>query len=139
MNRHLLREIAKVGFGLVLADILSGIFLSAGGFLPLTILGVEWTGAMMPEVIFFDAALLVFLFHYGWNARLPISSPSERTLLSIAGVIFGAVALVHLARLAFGWPLILGNFVAPAALSWFGVIFAGYLSYASFHFAFKKR
>lgn len=139
MSRRFLRELAKVGTGLVIADIISVLFLSAAGFLPLTILGVQWSTSMVPEIIFFDSALLVFLVHYGWSVRLPVSSPSERLLLGIAGTIFLIVALAHLLRLTFGWQLMLGGFAVPVALSWFGVVFTGYLSYASFHFAFKKR
>lgn len=139
MTHHKLREIAKVGSGLVLADIISVFWFSAAGLLPITILGVTWTASALPEILVFDIALLLLLVHYGWSMRMPISSPSERTLLVVAGLIFLVVALVHLARLAFGIDLILGDFNVPTWLSWIGVLFAGYLSYASFHFAGMRR
>ena len=139
MIHHKLREAAKVGSGLVLADIISVLWFSAAGLLPVTILGVTWTSAALPEILVFDIALLLLLVHYGWSMRMPVSSPSERTLLMIAGLIFLVVALVHLARLAFGIDIILGDFAIPLWLSWVGVIFAGYLSYASFHFAGMRR
>jgi hypothetical protein len=139
MNRHLFREVAKVCFGLVLADIISVFFFSANGLMPLSLLGVTWTSAMLPEVFIFDVALLVLLAHYAWHVRMPVSSPSQRTLLNVAGLIFLIVALTHLVRLAFGWSLILGDFAVPLGVSWLGVLLAAYLSYASFHFAYKRK
>ena len=135
MNHHTLREIAKVASGLVLADIISAVWFSAAGLLPLTILGVTWTSSSIPEIIVFDGALLLFLIHFGWNMKLPIASPSERSLLIVAGVIFLVVAVAHLVRLAFGLDLILGNADIPLWLSWVGVLITGYLSYSCFHFA----
>lgn len=139
MSHHALREIAKIGSGIVIADIVSVLWLASAGFLPLTILGVNWTNAMVPEILVFDVALLLLLIHFGWKMRLPITSPSERVLLMFTGVIFLIVALAHLARLTFGWSLILGNFEVPLWLSWVGVIITGYLSYSSFHFARRVR
>lgn len=139
MNHHKLREIAKIGAGLVLADIISVLWFSSAGLLPMSLLGVTWTAAMVPEILLFDVALLLLLIHFGWNMRLPVASPSERVLLVIAGFIFLIVALVHLARLLFGWTLLLGTVLVPLWLSWAGVLVAGYLSYSSFHFARHKR
>lgn len=136
MNHHrILREIAKVGTGIVLADFISVFWFSASGLLPMSLLGVTWTSAMIPEVIVFDGALLILLAHYGWNMRFPVTSPSERTLLTVTGIIFLVVALAHLLRLMFGLQLILGGFEIPLWLSWAGVLVAAYLSYASFHFS----
>lgn len=139
ISHHTLREIAKVGSGLVIADLLSAIWLSASGLFPLTMLGVTWTSAAIPEIIVFDGALLLLLLHYGWNMKLPITSPSERTLLILAGSLFLVVAIAHLARLMFGLDVILGGFELPLWLSWIGVFVTGYLSYASFHFAGIRR
>lgn len=134
-----LREIAKVITGIILADIASAVWLSSAGLFPMSILGVTWTAAMLPEILIFDIALLILLVHYGWRMRIPLSSPSERFLLILAGIIFLAVALVHLARLAFGFTVVLGAFSVPLWLSWFGVVIAAYLSYASFHFAARRK
>lgn len=139
MHHHMLREAAKVGAGLVIADMLCAIWFSTAGLFPLSLLGVTWTSAMLPEIFLFDGALLLLLIHFGWNMRLPVTSPSERTLLMLAGVIFLVVALAHLLRLFFGWHLILGNVVVPMWISWAGVLIAGYLSYSSFHFARHRR
>lgn len=139
MNKHhLLREIAKVGVGLFIADFVSVIWFGAAGFFPLTILGVTWTATSILPIALFDAAVVLLLAHYAWHTVLPIRSPSERTLLLLAGFIFLAVAVVHLARLMFGIDVVLGGFYMPMWLSWLGIIIAGYLSYCSFHFAMRK-
>jgi hypothetical protein len=139
MHHKALREIAKVGTGLILADLI-GIFMFSGfGFFPLSMLGVTWTGAMVPEMAVFDVALLVILTHFGWNMRTPVSSPSERTLLLITGIIFLVLALAHLIRLMFGIDFILGDFQIPAWISWVGVAVAAYLSYSCFHFAARAH
>lgn len=140
MTHHgALREIAKVGVGLVIADIMCGLWLASTGMLPITLLGISWgAGAIVPGIIF-DLVLILILAHYGWNMKLPIQSPTERGLLKVVGGIFLVVALLHLVRIAFGWNLILGDVAVPIWLSWLGVIVPGYFSYASFHFAFHKR
>ncbi|MHB1769690.1 MAG: hypothetical protein ACYCPH_01245 [Minisyncoccota bacterium] len=137
MTHHVLREVAKVGVGLVIADIVCGIWLSSAGLLPITLLGMSWGASMIVPGIVFDLVLILILAHYAWNMKLPIESPTEQGLLRLAGFIFLIVALLHLMRIAFGWNLIVGNVAVPLWLSWLGVVIAGYLSYSSFHFAFR--
>ncbi|MFA5745150.1 MAG: hypothetical protein WC887_02975 [Candidatus Paceibacterota bacterium] len=139
MRHTNLREIAKVGVGLVIADIVCGIWLASAGFFPLTMLGVTWDVSVLGPGIVFDLALILLLAHYGWHMRLPISSPSERGLLKLVGSVFLIVALIHLVRLAFGWNFILGGIEMPLWLSWAGVVILGYLSYSSFHFALRGK
>jgi hypothetical protein len=134
MNHTTLRELAKIGVGLVVADIISTLWYSAGGLLPMTLLGVHWTATMVPEILVFDIALLLLLVHFSWNMKLPIQSPSERTLLVFAGIIFLAMAVGHLAQLGFGTHLWLGDFMVPHWVSWIGILIAAYLAYACFHF-----
>jgi len=136
---HALREIAKIGVGLVLADLVSVFWFSSAGFFPLTILGVTWTASAVWPIVIFDVALILLLAHYGWNMKLPIKSPSEQKLLMLAGVIFLVIAVLHLIRIAFGWSLILGDVAIPLWLSWLGFIIPGYLSYSSFHFALRTK
>lgn len=133
----MLREVAKVGVGMVIADIVCGIWLSSAGLLPITLLGMSWGASMIVPGIVFDLVLILILAHYAWNMKLPIESPTEQGLLRLAGFIFLIVALLHLMRIAFGWNLIVGNVAVPLWLSWLGVVIAGYLSYSSFHFAFR--
>lgn len=137
MHNRFLREAAKVGVGLVIADIICGLWLSSAGLFPLTILGVTWGASVIFPGLVLDASLIILLAHYGWNMRVPLKSPSQRTLLRLVALVFLAVAFLHLVRLAFGWTLILGSVDVPLWISWLGVIIPGYLSYASFHFAKK--
>src|SRR3989344_7120278 len=102
MTHHTLREIAKVGVGLVVADIFYGLWLSGSGLLPVTILGISWSASAIWPGIIFDLILVFILAHYGWNVKLPIESPTERTLLKLVGLVFLIVALLHLLRIAFG-------------------------------------
>ena len=139
MKHHVLREIAKIGTGLVLADLIGALWFSSAGLLPLTLLGISWTAAMVPEILVFDIVLLLLLTHFGWGIRLLVASPSERTLLTLSGIIFLVVALAHLTRLLFGLGLIFGTVSIPLWLSWAGFFLTGYLSYASFHFANMRR
>lgn len=133
-----MREIAKVAVGLFIADLISVLWFSGAGLLPLTVLGITWTNQAVLPAVLFDAALIVLFAHYGWNLKFPVQSPTERSLLKLVGVVFLIVALVHLVRLAFGWNLILGGANIPLWLSWFGVIIPAYLSYSSFHFSMRK-
>src|SRR6185503_3820156 len=137
MQQHTLREIAKVGVGFVIADILCGVWLSSAGLLPITLLGISWGPNTIVPGIIFDLTLILLLAHYGWNMRLPITSPTERGLLKLVGVVFLIVAILHLLRIVFGWNLILGEVNIPIWLSWIGIFVPGYLSYSSFHFALK--
>lgn len=52
-----------------------------------------------------------------------------KTFLSVASVIFGLIAVLHLARIVYGWPSIIGSFEMPMWPSWIAVVAAGYLSY----------
>ncbi len=47
-----------------------------------------------------------------------------RTYLLISGVIFGLVCLGHLLRVVFGWPLVIGTYQVPMAVSWMGMFIA---------------
>jgi hypothetical protein len=137
-NRTLLREIAKIGVGLFLADFLSVLWLGSSGFFPLTILGVTWTASSILPIAALDLGLVIILAHIAWRTHLP-ATPSEKSLLTIASLIFLIVCLLHLARIAFGWDVLLGDFDAPMWLSWAGVIIAGYLSYSCYHFARRAK
>ena len=50
-----------------------------------------------------------------------------RTYLLVSGVIFGIVAVVHVLRLALGWPLIIGSWDVPQWVSVAGAIAPGVL------------
>ena len=54
---------------------------------------------------------------------------SQRTFTIIASVIFGAVALLHMLRIFFGWPAVIGGWTVPMWLSWIALVVAVGLSY----------
>ena len=51
---------------------------------------------------------------------------------TVVGVIFLAVAVMHVLRLMNGWAVNLGPWSVPMWVSYFGVVVGGYLSYTSF-------
>ena len=53
-----------------------------------------------------------------------------KTYASTAGIIFSVIALLHLARLVFGWEAVIGNWSVPAWVSVAALLIAGYLGYA---------
>lgn len=139
MKHHTMRELAKIGVGIMIADVISLLWFSGTGYLPMTVLGITWTSQAVLPALIFDIAIIILLAHFGWNMKLPIQSPTERTLLRLVGLIFLIIALVHLLRLAFGWNLIVGEANIPMWLSWLGVIIPAYLSYCAFRFSTKAK
>ncbi|HEY2567233.1 MAG TPA: hypothetical protein VGH95_05985 [Candidatus Aquirickettsiella sp.] len=58
--------------------------------------------------------------------------------LVIAGIVFGFVALMHLLRLIYRWPIMLGGYNAPISVSIFGLIISIILAIWMFFAAVKK-
>ena len=56
----------------------------------------------------------------------------QKTFFTVSGTIFGAIALLHLARILAGWPAHIGTCEVPMWLSWVSVVVAGYLSFSAF-------
>jgi hypothetical protein len=54
---------------------------------------------------------------------------SRRAYLLVSAAIFSLVALLHLARVVFGWSAVIGGWNIPMWLSWVGLIVAGALAY----------
>jgi hypothetical protein len=54
---------------------------------------------------------------------------SEKTFDTIAAVIFGVVALLHLLRIVMGWSITIETWTVPMWFSWIGLVVAGVLSY----------
>ncbi len=132
-----LREICKFVSGLVAADLIAGLVLLGSGPLPQTFFGVWLTAPFVWLWVGFDAFVLLVLIHYAWNPNLLEPRATSKGLFFAVGLIFGAVAVVHFLRLVFGWQIMIDDWMAPMWISWFGVVVAGYISYASFHFAAK--
>lgn len=59
----------------------------------------------------------------------------KKAALIVAGVVFGLVALAHLARLLYHFPIIINAIPIPDNANWVGLIVAGLLSYWMFHTA----
>lgn len=139
MTHTTLREIAKFLSGAVAAKILITLWFSTAGLLPVLLAGTPFTTESVFPAMIFNVAVLAILVYYGWHVKSPVHAPSERKLLLAAGVVFLLVALIHFLRVLFGWTLIVGDMDVPEWFSWFGVLLALYLSYASFHFALRMR
>lgn len=54
---------------------------------------------------------------------------NQKTFSLVAGIIFSAVTLLHVARLIFGWEVVVGGWQFPMLFSWGGMVIAGFLAY----------
>ena len=52
---------------------------------------------------------------------------TNHTYRKTAGTVFAVVAVFHAIRLLYGWEAVIGGLMMPMWVSWFGVIFAGWL------------
>lgn len=52
-----------------------------------------------------------------------------KTYLSISGLIFLVIAVLHALRIAYGWEAMLGGWEVPMWLSWVALVVSGYLSW----------
>jgi hypothetical protein len=55
-----------------------------------------------------------------------------RPFLTISAIFFGAVAIIHAIRAAFGVPIVVGSVEVPMWPSWTALVLTGYLSFAAF-------
>ncbi len=137
-NKHLLKELAKFGAGLTTAGALFVLWLYFMGMFPITIMGMTFTEAIVLPKFVFNVALAFIFAHYGWHiGKLP--KVREQQYLLIVGTLLTLVAIVHILRLFFAFEVVIGTWVVPLWLSWFGVIITSYLAYASFHFALVPK
>lgn len=138
MSHKTIRDLAKFGSGVVAADLATSIWLAYSGLLPFTTMGITVTEAMIWPAIVFDVAALAFLVHYGWKIG-EIPSLRERGYLFLAGLVFGAIAVVHFARILFDIDVAVMGFAAPHWISWTASVVTAYLSYMSFHLAARLK
>ena len=59
----------------------------------------------------------------------------QKTYLQVSGLVFGIVAVIHLARLLVGFDVNFAGWSIPPGASVIGLIVAGYLSYSAFKLA----
>ncbi|MDZ4339290.1 MAG: hypothetical protein U1B94_03620 [candidate division NC10 bacterium] len=57
---------------------------------------------------------------------------SQKAFLAASGTIFGIIAILHLARIVFGWPAQIGSIHVPTWASWLSLLVAGYLAITAF-------
>ena len=57
---------------------------------------------------------------------------SQKAFLAVSGTIFGIIAILHLARIVFGWPAQIGSVHVPTWASWLSLMVAGYLAITAF-------
>lgn len=138
MKHQKLHEIAKFGAGLIAGDLCALWWMTSHKILPTNIMGIAFNQSMVIPAMIFDIALLLILIHYGWNIG---KSPAvrERAYLLLAGIVFGVLAVVHLARVFFGTDFIIAGWEVPIWMSWVETVVAFYLTYMSFRLASRMK
>ncbi len=62
----------------------------------------------------------------------------QKTFTLLAGAIFALIALGHLSRLAFQWPILLGGWSVPLWVNGVALLISGYLAYEGFRLGRKS-
>lgn len=57
---------------------------------------------------------------------------NHKTYMSVSTAVFGLVAVLHLARVLFGWDMTIGEWMVPVWLSWVAIVAAGFLAYTGY-------
>jgi len=57
---------------------------------------------------------------------------NRKTYMTVTATLFLIVAIMHLLRIIFGWPVEIGGLSIPLWVSWLGVLVAGGLAYFGF-------
>ncbi|HEY4519657.1 MAG TPA: hypothetical protein VJH33_01305 [Candidatus Paceibacterota bacterium] len=58
----------------------------------------------------------------------------KKTFFLVSAVIFGLVALVHLARVFWGWDASIGGWYVPTWASWLAILVGGFMSWHAWQF-----
>ena len=138
-HKLFLKEIAKFASGLVAADFICGAWLHASNLPPINFLWTVWTPSAISMWMVFDVILFFILVHYGWSAEIKNPSIRHKSYFVLVGIITGVVALIHLARVIFGFGAEVNGRDIPMWFSWLGILVAGFVSYASFRFAARSK
>ena len=136
MRKNTLRELSKFLAGLVAGDFLAALWIYSKAMLPIQFLGITLGERGIIFGMVFDVVLFAFLVHFGWHIKDTLKY-EERLFHRTAGVVFLAVAAMHLLRLIFGWQFVLFGLAIPYWLSGAGAVVAAFLSYASFQLTKK--
>jgi len=62
-----------------------------------------------------------------------------RAYIGLTGVLFGVIALVHVARLVFDWPAQIAGWAVPGWLSWIAILASGALCIWAFRLVTGAR
>jgi len=57
---------------------------------------------------------------------------TQRVFIRVAGVVFLAIAVLHLLRLVFGWEAVIAGWSVPQGLSWIALLVSGALALTAF-------
>jgi len=68
-----------------------------------------------------------------------VEAKTMRAYLQISGVVFGVIALLHVARLLLGWPAQIADWPGPLWISWLAIPAAGVFSFWAFRLAGQAR
>jgi hypothetical protein len=137
-HTKIIRGFSKFLSGLIVADILVGLWVRSGGVtLNQPFLGFSITNSLINIWLVIDAFLLITLIFYGWHIKLPVLKV-HKPILVIIGSLFTIISLLHFLRLAYSIPVVIGGISVPMWLSVLGTVVTGFLAYASFYFSARK-
>ena len=57
---------------------------------------------------------------------------NNKSYLSVSGLIFLIIAVLHVLRIVYGWEAVIGGWMLPMWLSWASLVIAGYLSWSAY-------
>lgn len=57
---------------------------------------------------------------------------NQRTYYFYTGIIFAIIAIMHLVRIIYAWPVMVADVAIPLWVSWIPVLLGGYLAYRGF-------
>ncbi|HXV26904.1 MAG TPA: hypothetical protein VD862_02695 [Candidatus Paceibacterota bacterium] len=138
MNKGTLHEVAKFLSGVIAADFLVLWWMGTSDLLPVNILGQSFDAQGAAGAMVFDAVLFALLVWYGWR-RPGKARGGMRPFHWTAGIIFGAVSVLHLLRILLGWEFTIASWAVPYWLNGIASAVAGFLAVASFHLLSKDR
>lgn len=56
---------------------------------------------------------------------------TNKNYLSVTGIIFLIIAVLHALRIAYGWHAEIGGWTVPMWLSWVALVVSGYLAWSA--------
>jgi hypothetical protein len=72
-----------------------------------------------------------------WHAAKERDIMSQKAFSLIAGLVFSLIALGHLLRLVYAWPLHIADWTAPMWVSWPALLVLGFLGFTGLQLSRK--